>query len=196
MLTAIPFIVLQLIRNQLKHSNGIHGNMNWHLIRIFITRMRIHLILCSGYYMIKKENLAINGKQLNNLNAKIRFSDAFSYGDSYSGDVNLILYGANDLNQVSNILSASDLTSLTQTFNQQYFSNLLSGTISENSVGDIQWNANLEITTDPNAVGLPGGGLSTVVSGANNSEMIGLGPLYSKALGCFLSRCKATGSIF
>src|SRR5665648_1060838 len=83
-----------------------------------------------AYYMLKKNVLLLNGKPISNLNTKVRFSDTqYGYGDSYSGDVNLLLYGKNDLNQVSSILSASDLSSLKQIYNQQSFNELLNGTI-------------------------------------------------------------------
>ena len=144
-----------------------------------------------NYGMIKKNSLILNGKQLDNLSAKIRFSDAqYGFGDTYSGDATLILYGKNDLNQTSNVLSVSDLAILDQTYKQQKYDNLLNATINYNSIGEIQWNANLSISSPPNGVGLPGGTDSFVVSGADNSVVIGLSSFYTKAPGVFYLNSK------
>jgi len=149
------------------------------------------LLLGIAYGMIKKEVLLLNGKPINNLNTKVRFSDTqYRYGDSYSGDVNLLLYGKNDLNQLSGILSAQDLSSLKQIYNQQSFNDLLNGTIDSNSEGEIQWDANISITTAPSGVGLPGGNETFAVSGADNSVMQGKGPFFNKALGVFYLNAK------
>ena len=144
-----------------------------------------------NYGMIKKNSLIVNGKQLENLNAKIRFSDAqYGSGDTYSGDATLILYGKNDLNQCSTILSASDFTLLDQTYTQQNCSNLLHATVNDNSIGEIQWNANLSMTTTLSGAGLPGGSDSFVIGGANNSSVQGLGSFYTKAPGVFYLNSK------
>jgi len=149
------------------------------------------LMLGFAYYMLKKNVLLLNGKPISNLNTKVRFSDTqYGYGDSYSGDVNLLLYGKNDLNQVSSILSASDLSSLKQIYNQQSFNELLNGTIDSSSEGEIQWDANISITTAPSGVGLTGGNETFAVSGADNSVMQGMRPFYTKALGVFYLNAK------
>ncbi len=148
-------------------------------------------LLDFGYGMLKKESLIINGVRLNNLNARIRFSDgSYQYGESYNGDANMIFYGRNDINQISNILSGSDLELINQIYNQQSFNNILNGSINYDYLGEIQWNANLTITTQPNIVGLPGGNESFVISGANNSIMQGMGTFYSKPLGIFYLNSK------
>ena len=149
------------------------------------------LLLGLAYGMIKKEVLLLNGKPINILNTKVRFSDTqYRYGDSYSGDVNLLLYGKSDLNQLSGILSAQDLTSLEQIYNQQSFNDLLNGTIDSNSEGEIQWDANITITSAPSGVGFPGGNESFVAGGANNSAKQGMGSFYNKALGVFYLNAK------
>jgi hypothetical protein len=143
-------------------------------------------LLNIGYGMLKKIALSINGIQLDDLNARIRFTDGtYQYGDSYNGNANIIIYGKNDINQMSNILSGSDLTLINQIYDQQSFNNILNGSVNYNYLGEIQWNANLAITTQPNGVGLPGGGQSFVISGANNYVMQGLGSFYNKPLGIF-----------
>lgn len=143
-------------------------------------------LLNIGYSMLKKITLAINGTQLNDLNARIRFSDgSYGYGDSYNGNANIIIYGKNDINQMSNILSGSDLSLINEVYNKQAFDNILNGSISEDHLGEIQWNANIAISTQPNGVGLPGASQPVMISGADNSLLRGWRPFYSKPLGIF-----------
>ncbi len=147
--------------------------------------------LACTFSMVKGLSLSLNGVRLNKLNSKIRFSDIdFGFGSSYSGDVSLVLYGKNDLNQVKDALSVSDLTSLNQTMNRQSFDNILSGTMDNNSFGDIQWNANLVFSENSSGVGVLTD--SFVVSGADNSSMQGICPFYTKALGVFYLNKKPT----
>lgn len=144
-----------------------------------------------SFSMIKADALSLNGIKIDKLNAKIRFSDIeLRWGTSYLGDVSLMLYGKNDLNQVKDALSVSDLTSLNQTMNQQSFDNILNGTMDNNAYGEIQWNANLAFDVNPNGVSLSNN--TFVVSGADNSSMIGLCPYYTKALGVFYLNKKPT----
>jgi hypothetical protein len=143
-------------------------------------------LLNVGYAMLKKITLAINGIQLNDLNARIRFTDvSYQYGDSYNGNANIIIYGKNDINQMSNILSSSDLSLINEVYNKQSFDNMLNGSISDDHLGEMQWPANIAISTQPNGVGLPGGSQGVMLSGADNSVFGGAGPFYNKPLGIF-----------
>lgn len=146
--------------------------------------------LALQYGMIKANTLVINGKPNDKLNAKIRFSDASGYGEYFSGDASLILYGQNDLNQTSSNLSASDLEILNESYEQQNCRNLLAGTLNDNSIGEIQWNANLTMTSPLGGAGLPGGSDSFVVSGADNSSVTGFSSFYTKAPGVFYLNSK------
>jgi hypothetical protein len=149
------------------------------------------LQLYCSFSMLKAYALSLNGIRTSKLNAKIRFSDVnMEWGYSYSGDVSLILYGKNDLNQVKDALSISDLTSLNQTMNQQSFDDVLNGTMNNNACGDIQWNANLIFAYSLSGVGILTD--SFYVSGADNSSKQGLCPFYTKALGVFYLNKKPT----
>jgi len=143
-----------------------------------------------SYSMIKKNSLLINGKQLEKLVARVRFSDETYYDESYSGEASLILYGKNDLDQNSNVLSATDLALLDQTYQQKNCDNLLNATLNDNAIGEIQWHADVTITSASNGVGFPGGSDSFVVSGADNSEVVGFSSFYTKALGVFYLNSK------
>lgn len=139
-----------------------------------------------GYEMLKVTGLKINGKELGSLNARIRFSDSdYDFGELYNGDANIIIYGKKDIDQITNVLSNADLTQVNQIYNQHSFEHILNGSIGDDYLGEIQWNAGVAIQTQPNAVGLPGGGETFVVSGANNSGMQGLGTFYDKPMGVF-----------
>ena len=140
--------------------------------------------LANNFSMIILPSLSINGKSLNTLNAKIRLSDVM-LGDitSYSGDASLLLYGKNDLDQASDLLSASDLTKLNQIMNQHSFNHLLNGIMDDNSMGDMKWDANISFTRSLSGVGLTDNSLP--ISGADNSNIIGMCPFYTKPLGIF-----------
>lgn len=140
--------------------------------------------LACTFSMKKAIALSLNGMRMDKLNTKIRLLDnSLRSGFLYSGDVSLILYGKNDLNQVKGALSVSDLASLNQTMSGQSFDNILNGTMDNNSFGDIQWNANLIFTESSSGIGVLTD--SFVVSGADNSSMQGICPFYTKALGVF-----------
>ena len=140
--------------------------------------------LANYFSMIMLPSLSINGKSLNTLNAKIRLSDVM-LGEitSYTGDVSLLLYGKSDLNQASDLLSQSDLTKLNQIMNQHSFNNLLSGTLDDNSMGKMKWDANISFTRSLSGVGLTDNTLP--ISGSDISSIIGLCPFYTKPLGVF-----------
>jgi hypothetical protein len=125
------------------------------------------------------------------LNAKIRFPEPLSSPDlNYSGDVDLILYGKNDLNQLAGILSPSDLVSLNQTFSQNSSDNYLQGVLDNNSMGEVRWNADIKLSVYMSGVGIPD--YNYYISGGDNSVIQGLCPFYPKALGVFYLNKKPT----
>ena len=143
--------------------------------------------LAFAYKMLeKKTNLTINGKTLNDLNARVRLADGnYDRGESYNGPANFIIYGKKDIKEMTDLLATSDLSLLNKIYNQQSFKNILNGVISHNNSGQIQWNTNINISTWRTVVGLPGGSETFIVSGANNTEMVGRGVFYDKPLGIF-----------
>jgi hypothetical protein len=147
------------------------------------------LLLILGYSMLKKELLTINDQPLNKLRAKVRFSGSnYRFTPYYTGDISIVLYGNNDFDRISDVFSTSDRTTLTQIFHQQRFNTMLNGNINYNSLGELLWNAKIEFATQPNGVGLAG--YSTAISGTDNSDVRGLGPFYTNALGVFYLNAK------
>lgn len=148
-------------------------------------------LLNLSYSMLKKELLYINDQQQSVLKTKIRFTDSqYNLGQLYTGDAAFLFYGINDLNQASNGISPSSYNIVKQFYYTLNFDQLLNGVVNGNSIGQVLWNGRISILTQSNALGLPGSGFSTVVSGADNSSIQGLAPFYTRALGVYYLNAK------
>lgn len=137
-----------------------------------------------NYGMGRASNPEIFGKLANVVSTKFTIADAgYTYGESYDGPVSLIVQGSQDLNALNNPLSERDYESLDQAFQYNDYDAVLNGIVSSDKNGNIKWPARAKVFLNPTSLGL--GGVSFSVSGADNSQIQGLGVFYNRAPGVF-----------
>ncbi|WP_162054368.1 hypothetical protein [Pontibacter pamirensis] len=138
----------------------------------------------SDFSMKKINSFIINGKETNELNAKVRVTE--SHGDIISADAYYILYGKKDISQMASSLSGSDLNHLTN-LNEE---NILNGVLHTPSSMHIKWGTRLNVQLPPNGVGILR--YSLPISGSDISSIMRSTPFYDRALGIFYLDRKPT----
>ncbi|GAA4433380.1 hypothetical protein GCM10023188_22740 [Pontibacter saemangeumensis] len=130
----------------------------------------------SFFSMKKKNSLSINGKEQDELNAKVRaFGIDKSAENITSADACYIVYGDRDFNQIA----STDINY----FDRLDDKHILSGVLSKPAAMHIKWGAKLDLQLPPNGIGVSDE--SFFVSGSNLSRIQGKAPYYEKALGVF-----------
>ncbi|MFD3000277.1 hypothetical protein ACFS7Z_07885 [Pontibacter toksunensis] len=128
------------------------------------------------FTMTKKNSLTINGKGLNELNAKVRvFGVDKSFENLTSVDACYIVYGDRDFNEIA----STNINYL----NRLDDKHILSGVLSKPAAMHVKWSAKLDLQLPSNGIGLTNE--SFYVSGSNLSSIQGKAPFYEKALGVF-----------
>ena len=130
----------------------------------------------SFFSMKKKNSLSINGKVLNELNAKVRvFGIDRSFENITSADACYIVYGDRDFNQIA----STDINYLDRLDDKH----ILSGVLYKPAAIHLKWGAKLDLQLQPNGIEVSNDGF--YVSGSKLSGIQGMAPYYEKALGIF-----------